>query len=104
MATGASVTLDANGKGTVFLGPGRAGTRWQVTRYTTSGNSTAQPALSVSRATFGLIDTTVNGNADVSEWVTPVSLWSGETLRFDYTGGTPGAVMTVYLEGTSDTG
>lgn len=102
--TGGVVTLDPTGAGTVTLGPIRSGERWTVTRYTTAGSSAAEPALEVHRGSAGLVDTTPHGNSDVSEVTADLSLWAGESLAFKYTGGTPGATMTVYLEGTADRG
>lgn len=104
VSTGGTVVLDGNGAGTVTVGPTKAGQRWQVIRYTTTGASATEPHLAVSRASADVIDTTLRGNGDTSEWTNPVVLWAGESLTFTYTGGTPGAAMTVYLEGTTDTG
>ena len=99
LSSGASVTLDGAGAGSVVLGPGRPSEHWSVTRYTTSGASTTEPSLQVFRGA-GMIDTTKRGNADVSEQTIPIALHAGEALTFTYTGGTPGAVMVIYLEGT----
>jgi hypothetical protein len=97
-----NVTLDGAGVGVVTTGPGRQGETWSVARYTTSGASAIDPRLDVFRGSAGLLDTTNHGNQDVSETTAPVVLHGGEFLSMRYTGGTPGAVMTFYLEGTRD--
>lgn len=103
LTTGGHVVLDAAGAGSLTLGPGRQGERWNVARYTTSGNSAVEPVLQVFRGS-ALLDTTKRGNADVSEQAVDLIMWAGESLRFTYTGGSAGVTMTVYVEGTVDYG
>jgi hypothetical protein len=94
------VKLNAAGAGSVTTGPGRQGETWAVTRYSTAGASTVEPNLNVYRGAASLVDTTKHGNADVSENLTALTLAGGEFLTASYTGGTPNAVMTFYVEGT----
>lgn len=95
----AGITLDAGGTGSVTLGPARPTESWNVQRMTTKGNSTADPTLDVLRGSSSVLDSTPHGNDDVSDSVIP--LLPGEFLTIRYTGGTPGATMTFYLEGTT---
>lgn len=94
-----SVALGATGSGTLTFGPRKYGERWRITRLSTSGTSAIVPALRVYRGagTTQLVDTTDRGNSAVSE--TNLELGSGESITCVYSGGTPGAVMTFYVEG-----
>lgn len=103
LQVGSPVTLDGTGAGSVTIGPGRQGERWNVARYTTNGASATEPSLQVFRGS-DMIDTTPRGNGDVSEMSADLILWAGESLRFAYTAGTPGAIMSVYVEGVVDYG
>lgn len=100
VSTGGTVTLDGTGAGSLVLGPGKPGEQWSILRYSTAGASAVEPSLEVFKGA-GLVDSTKRGNADSSEVTAPLTLWAGETLRFAYTGGTAGATMTVFLEGTA---
>lgn len=97
LAVSRSVTLDGAGGGTASLGPQTYRENWNVTRMSTSGNSATPPALTVKRAGF-LIDSTRYGNNDTTDNIA-LDVKHGETLTIAYEGGTPGAIMTYYLEG-----
>lgn len=92
-----SVTLDSAGEGTVELSVG-ALERWKITILNTSGNSTAQPKLTVLRKTDSRqLDYTVTGNGDTSS--ADIELRQGEAIQAVYTGGTAGAIMTFSITG-----
>lgn len=101
LAAAGSVVLDANGAGTVELGPRTSSENWRILRLTTQGNSTTVPVLRVHRGAVSgpMVDTTQLGNADVSE--TQLDFFAGEYLTASYTGGTPGARQTFYVEGVT---
>lgn len=95
-----TVTLDGAGQGTLLAGPGKYGETWNITRITTNGNSTLDPDLRIYRGAPGgtsMLDTTARGNGDVSE--TSLTVQSGERIAAQYTLGTAGAIMNLFLEG-----
>lgn len=94
-----TVTLNAQGAGTVQLTPTR---HWRITRLTTYGTSTTAPQLVVRRSSPDgpMVDSTRFGNGDTSE--TTLEVFAGEVLVASYVGGTPGAVMSFYVEGEQD--
>lgn len=98
MTEGRSVTLDGAGRGSIALSPALNG--WRVTRLTTSGTSTVAPTLTVRRGSAGgpVVDATRFGNLDTSE--TTLEVLAGESIVALYEGGTPGASMVFYVEGT----
>lgn len=98
MSEGRTVKLDATGAGSVMLAPSIQG--WKVTRITTTGASTVPPTLTVRRGSAGgpVVDVTRFGNSDVSE--TDLDVYAGESLVAVYSGGTAGASMVFYIEGS----
>lgn len=101
----ATVTLGANGSGTVFVGPTVAGTSWTVTNMSTTGNSAVQPVLKVYRGNVSdqyLLNGTLMGNLDQNN--DQIVLQNNEKLACQYTGGTAGAVMTVNITATQKYG
>lgn len=105
LATSASVTLDANGRGILSFGPAVYGSTWDIDRIVTSGNSNPEAQLTIYRngvSTNSVLDSTASGNSDVDE--TGIHLVAGENVQCLYTGGNPGAVMTVTVYGVNDTG
>lgn len=100
-----SVTLDANGQGTVFVGPSVAGTRWTITNMVSDGNSAVQPVLKVYRGNVGaqyILNGTMMGNLDAN--TDNIQLNGNEKLACQYTGGTPGALMTINVYATQKYG
>lgn len=98
VSEGRTVILDAQGSGTVTLGPAGSVRGWRITRMTTYGTSAVVPVLAVRRGSGGpVVDTTRFGNSDVSE--TSLNVLPGESLTVTYTGGSSGAAMSIYLEG-----
>lgn len=95
-----SVTLDANGNGTLTLGPKNLGQTWQVSTVAVTGNSASTPSATVSLGSISL-GGTYAGNNDSDN--VNVTVWPGQTLTYKWTGGTPGAVQTGYAYGTFTT-
>lgn len=94
----ADVTLNAQGAGTVFVGPTVAGVTWTIINMATSGNSARTPQLAVYRGSVApqyLINGTMNGNIDAN--TDRIELFGNEKLACQYTGGTAGALMTVNI-------
>lgn len=100
LSTSVSATLDASGRGVVAIGPVVPGLKWDVQRLTTNGGSDPEPTLHIYRGRVdptALVDFTNRGNGDVSE--TALSLFPGETIIAEWTGGTTGVTMTLVVEG-----
>lgn len=98
-----AVTLDANGNGSVTLGPQRSFESWNITRMSTSGNSATEPVLTITRNnSTEIVDYTIKGNGDISE--TSLGMIPGDLMTATYTGGTAGASMQFYVEGTMTRG
>lgn len=98
-----NVTLDANGGGSAYLGATVAGTKWTIINMVTSGNSTVQPVLKVYRgaiAPSNLMSGTMTGNIDNNS--DRIELQANERLAIEYSGGTPGSLMTFNIIAEQD--
>ncbi len=96
------VVLDAAGAGQVSIGPDGSWTDWDVHRITVSGQGAAPPRVAVYRGEPGdgtFLDGTADGNGDVADYSSPVTLYSGQFLTVLWRGGTPGAGAAVSLHG-----
>jgi hypothetical protein len=100
----ANVVLDANGNGSVELGPVPASRAWAVTRITVSCTGTNLP-MPVANVYDGppnpanLLDATYTGGQDVSDFGTPYILDQQESLTVEWVGGVPGETATARLIG-----
>lgn len=99
----ATVTFDANGQGTAFIGPNVYGTSWSLNRITTS--CTSPPTNQVTFIVYkGFISPgtqiggTFSGQQDSDE--TTLDLKCGDLLVCQWTGGNQGDSGTVSLFGT----
>lgn len=98
-----NVTLDGTGRGSGSIGPMVYGTKWTITRWTTSGDGALQPSLKVWRNFEGadLLDYTYLGNNNASELPQPgVILMSGEKVLWVWQNGSAGAHMTAIIYGS----
>lgn len=97
----ASSTLDGTGTGNqINVGPKLPGERWEITTFGASGSAIAK--LQIMRGnSFDAsrqIDVTTKANADTS--ATSITLLSGESLSFWWTGGSSGASMKCSIQGS----
>lgn len=97
-----NVTLDANGNGSITLGPERGGERWRVTRIAVTCTSVLQSEVRIYRnivssqtRLFG----SQAGNDDVASGDPPIDIPTGGRIVVEWAGGTPGSVGTAVLEG-----
>ena len=98
-----NVTLDAYGNGTIaYIGPVMTMERWQIQVVQTTCTSGKQTKMLMTRGdrANAIIDGTYSGNQDTS----PVSmtLITGQSLTFIYSGGDAGAIGTVTLQGSRE--
>lgn len=102
----ASVTLDANGYGTVRLGPGRHGVRWTIRRITVqTSTDTLVPIAKVYRGLPGaaaFVSGTFVGSFDADDALNQ-ELDHGEFLTVEWSGGDAGAVATATWTGEEET-
>jgi hypothetical protein len=102
----AQVTLDANGSGSVRLGPGRHGVVWTIQRVTVQTSTAVMvPTAKVYRGGIGdagFISGTFVGSFDVDDGLSE-ELHNGEYLTIAWTGGDVGAVATATWSGTEET-
>lgn len=98
------VTLNGTGTGTVSFGPGRPNEKWTVTRIGVQVSSAVLEAQAkIYRGTVGVgsfISGSVSGSTGDTDDSLNETLWSGETLSVQWTGGDAGAVATVTYWGT----
>jgi hypothetical protein len=100
-----ATTLDANGNGTVSIGPDV--TQWWTPRFcrvSTGNGATPVPYCAIYHgpktvanfATF--VDDTLLGGGDTSSMISGVLVQNGEAITAKWTGGTPGdaAILTLY--------
>jgi hypothetical protein len=103
----AQVVLDANGAGSVRLGPGRHGIRWTIRRITVqTSTATKVPIAKVYRGTAGdaaFISGTFVGSFDADDGLAE-ELDNGEFLTVAWTGGDAGAIATATWSGDEITG
>lgn len=92
-----TVTLDANGDGTIRLSP--AGEKWEVTStYVECSDTTSEAVCKVFRRNgFPLGGTYSGSSGDAND--TRYYLEDGHAVTIEWTGGTPGATATVTLTG-----
>ena len=101
-----NVTFDANGNGSVYIGPQVYGETWDIKRISISTSSgpaatrfylylnTIQPSAQ--------IDSTYSGDQDTSE--TNIHLQTLDKVYGSWTNGVVGAVGTMVVTGTKNTG
>jgi hypothetical protein len=100
-----SVVFDANGRGSIALGPEKARENWHVTRITVQATGAAVPQARVYRGAespSSFIDGTETGNLDVSE--TDLRLYPSDYVTTVWTGGSVGGIGSVVIEGTRSYG
>lgn len=95
-----SVTLDANGNGTIVLAPARPYEEWHVTSTSIRvDNSATVPSITLFNAAQSTqIDTSKLGLFNTSG--VPYTLHQNEQLFVTWSGGDPGGIGTVSLIGT----
>jgi len=99
-------TFDANGRAVIRLGPEKARERWVVRRVTVSTTSNATSTATTYKGVetpSRRLDGTVRGNQDTSE-DDSYSIESGEGFLCVWSGGTPGAIATLFLLGDIEFG
>lgn len=98
--------LDGSGNGTVSFGPGRPNERWTIQRVSCSvSTNTKEAQFKVYRGTAGVgsfVTGSVTGSTGDTDDGLNESLWSGETLSAQWTGGDVGAQAVVTYWGTID--
>ncbi len=97
-----SVTLDATGTGSVVVGPERGGERWTVTRIAITCTSALQTTVKLYRniiSTTTLLFGSDAGNNDVASGDPPLELPPSGKVVLVWSGGTPGSVASLVLEG-----
>lgn len=97
----ATAVFDANGLATIdAVGPSTPFERWEVTSTNTSTTSVAQTKLEIhdNSARSRLVEGSYSGNLDTSNTVFKVPANSG--LYYRWTGGDPGAIATITLDGS----
>ncbi len=100
-----SATFGADGRAVARAGPNVYGSRWNVDLMVVSATSTLESECKVYRNVeqpTAMLDNTRTGNQDVSDC--NIDVRPGETLVVVWTGGTPGALATVVVNGTLYTG
>lgn len=109
--TSARVALNGSGDGSVTLGPVPAWERWTLARFVvaTTGTGDEIPEAVVYQGTAEggrILDSTYTGNADTSDFSTPIDLPAGHFLTVVWSGGNPGATAVCELYGSRnrDTG
>ncbi len=103
---GGSVTLDANGNGTVTLIPYNANQRWEVTQINVSTSQaptaipvpTAEVFVNTSLSRVNSRGASWSGNQDTYEGL--VKVGPCDTLNVVFSAGIPGTVASVTVEGT----
>lgn len=98
----ASATLNAGGAGTIVIGPEKAGESWSVTRMSIQCTSALQTNVRVYRnviSTLTMLFDSAAGNGDVASGDPPLDIPRNSAIVLQWTGGTPGSVATVVLEG-----
>lgn len=97
----ATAVIDSAGEARVTVGPMVYGTRWKISRFTTSSNSTNQTRLTIYQGFEGgsVVDFTVIGNNNASEVAGNMELQAGETLVWVWINGSPGAQCTATVFG-----
>lgn len=98
----ATATLDANGTGSVVVGPERGGERWTVTRISLQCTSVLQTECRIYRnviSTLTMLFDSQGGNSDVASGDPPLEIPMSGRIVIEWRGGTPGAVATAVLEG-----
>lgn len=96
-----NATADAAGTATAVIGPEKDRT-WVIDRMAVHGTSSLQSQCRVYRgdpAPGTLRDSTYSGNQAISEYPRPAVLEPGEYFTVVWSGCTPGATMTVTVEG-----
>ena len=100
------VTLDANGDGSIRLGPERHGVRWTINRITVqTSTDTKVPIAKVYRGGIGdasFLTGTFVGSFDVDDGLNE-ELNHGEYLTVAWTGGDSGATATATWTGIEET-
>lgn len=101
--TSRTATFDAAGIARVVLGPTVYGERWRVKRMsvnTTSANDTDVRVYLNAEIDTRMIDGSYTGNRDFSE--TDLTLQTLDRLIVVWIAGTPGALASFLVQGTSD--
>jgi len=108
LAESATGVLNAAGRVSLSMGPAVYGSYWSVERISVSCTSATDTDCTMYRqieSPTTLIDATSNGNSDTNDSSgNPIDVKQGQSLVFVWTGGVAGAVATVVLDGTKETG
>lgn len=100
------IVLNASGTGTVSFGPGRPNEKWTVSRvHVECSTHTLESQATLYRGTVGVgsaISSTISGSTGDTDPDLDETLWSGETLSIQWTGGDVGATATVAYWGVID--
>lgn len=103
--TAATVVLDANGNGSVQIGPTKPFENWRVTNLAVSVSTNAiEPTAKVYKgpsSARNLIAGTYTGSNDSTTLDT--DLRTGEVITVEWTNGDPGSIATVSISGKIDT-
>lgn len=102
--TFASCVLDSNGDGTAAIGPGLPGVSWQpetigVEASTNITEAQCNVYLGINAATGSLLGATSTGSSGDSTDCS-ATVWPGQSLIAQWTGGDPGATATMSIFGT----
>lgn len=100
-----SVTLDANGNGTVSLGPSVVREHWQPTNVAVSATSAVLDAqcnvyLGTTPTAGQLVLTTTTGSSGDSSGASGIDMQPGQLLIAQWKGGDVGATATLHVNGT----
>jgi hypothetical protein len=103
----ANVTLNGAGAGTVQLGPSIVNEQWSISQVSVSCSANVTTGtcecqiFAPTLANFK--DGTFSGDTgDTSDALTGLTLWPGQYVYAVFTGGVPGAIAYVQLQGTRD--
>jgi len=98
-----SVTLDASGAGSVFLRPRTPRTRWRISNVAIEGDSGVEPEFRLylgNAVPQQQVASSLSGNTD--SMAADFELRPGQRLCGRWSGGSPGALMTMSVYGAFD--
>lgn len=96
----ATVVLDSSGNGSVATGPQLTNEQWTVSTAAVRASSHAKEARCSVYAGGNFADATTWGSTGDSTDSVPGPLYPGQTVAAIWTGGDPGAVATLIVNGT----